>query len=267
MEAVLQLLQNYKYAAMFGILFCCGMGLPIPEEVTLLGSGLAVGWGQADYLLASTFCVLGILAGDSIIFSLGRYCGRWFLSCRPMRWVLPEGRQHRVERLFARHGSKTVFVARFMPGVRIGVYAYAEQHGMGGVRFLALDLLGAMISGPTSIFVGKIAAEKWADPAQAEAYAKQLLKRGNYWLGMILLGLVFLGFLHWLWTKRSERRALEKEAAELLARESPGGVPNSSAPSCCAPTRDTRSCDTPARGTPSCCREGAVAAAESQENS
>ena len=36
-------LLHLKYFAMFGILVLCGLGLPIPEEATLVGSGLLVG--------------------------------------------------------------------------------------------------------------------------------------------------------------------------------------------------------------------------------
>src|SRR5262245_44465315 len=68
MSMILDWLLDLRYLAMFGILFLCGVGLPIPEEVTLVGSGLLVGWGEAEFIWASVACVLGILAGDSIIF-------------------------------------------------------------------------------------------------------------------------------------------------------------------------------------------------------
>src|SRR5262245_61181055 len=148
LDNLLGLLGRFKYAAMFGILFFCGLGLPVPEEVTLIGSGLAVGWDKADFWLASVACVAGILAGDSIVFALGRYRGKWFLSSRPMRWLLTESRQQRIWKLFARHGNAAVFFTRFIAGLRIGVYAYAGQHGMAWARFLFLDLCGALISGP-----------------------------------------------------------------------------------------------------------------------
>ena len=60
---VLGWISKLKYAAMCGILFLCGVGLPIPEEVTLVTSGLLVGWKEADFFLASGACILGILAG------------------------------------------------------------------------------------------------------------------------------------------------------------------------------------------------------------
>jgi membrane protein DedA with SNARE-associated domain len=199
MDALLDVLARYKYAAMFGILFFCGLGLPIPEEVTLLASGLAVGWRQADFWLASTACVLGILAGDGLIFLLGRIYGRKFLGTRFMSWVLTEKHQLRIHRLFAKHGAKAVFFARFFAGVRIGVYAYAGQHGMNFFRFLFLDFLGALISGPTSIFIGKFAAEKLAEPEEAKAFARKILHEGHtviYWI--LALGLLAL-LARWAW--------------------------------------------------------------------
>ncbi len=47
MSTILDWLLDLRYLAMFGILVLCGMGLPIPEEVTLVGSGLMVGWHKA----------------------------------------------------------------------------------------------------------------------------------------------------------------------------------------------------------------------------
>src|SRR5262245_11635512 len=141
MDTVLDFLSQFKYLAMFGILFMCGLGLPIPEEVTLIGSGLLVGWGEADFWLASIASVLGILAGDSIIFGLGYFYGRRFLNSRPMHLLLSPRRQVKVGRFFQKHGKKAVFFARFFAGVRIGVYAYAGSQRIGWLRFWSLDLL------------------------------------------------------------------------------------------------------------------------------
>jgi membrane protein DedA with SNARE-associated domain len=214
---LLDVLKDYKYFAMFGILVLCGLGLPIPEEATLVISGLLVGWGGADFWLASAACVIGILVGDTVVFALGRFYGRRFLEIRLMRRVLTEKRQRKIGAIFARHGSKAVFGARFFAGIRIGVYAYAGQHGMSFFRFLLLDLLGALISGPTSIWLGKFAARTIADPADAEAFAKRILTTGQHWIYVVaaLVALVF--FLRWLLRRRQ-------------AAHQTGGVPVSSAP-------------------------------------
>ncbi|HVR74741.1 MAG TPA: DedA family protein [Planctomycetota bacterium] len=221
LDMLLDLVRQYKYAAMFGVLFCCGLGLPLPEEVILIASGLAVGWADvdfswSDFAWSSVACVLGILAGDSVIFGLGRYRGRWFLSSRPMRWLMTEKRQAKIHRLFAKHGRKAVFFARFLAGVRIGVYAYAGQHGMSWRRFLFLDLLGALISGPTSIAVGAYAARKIADPDQAKAFARKMIHEGSHWVYAALALAVLLILVHWLW---SRRRAARTSAPRAAARD------------------------------------------------
>lgn len=183
MGTVLAWLFEYRYMAMFGILVSCGLGLPVPEEITLIGSGLLVGWHQANFVLASLACVLGILVGDSIIFGLGHHYGRAFLDSRVMRVLLSPKRRAKVERFFDRHGLKAVFLARFFTGVRIGIYAFAGSQRMSWLKFLALDLLGALISGPTSILVGKWAAQAFADdPYQAMLRASETVERFAFWL-------------------------------------------------------------------------------------
>jgi membrane protein DedA with SNARE-associated domain len=203
--SVSHLLEDYKYLAMFGILFLCGLGLPIPEEVTLILSGVLVGFGQANFWVASLVCVSAILAGDSMIFFLGRYLGRSFLKSRVMRWMLTRKRQARVRALFSRHGTKAVFMARFFAGVRIGVYAYAGQSGMAWYKFAFLDLLGALISGPTSIWLGKFAAERFADtPEEAAEKALRIVHDFKVWIYAGLL-LSAAGLVLYLYRKRRRR--------------------------------------------------------------
>jgi membrane protein DedA with SNARE-associated domain len=187
---VLTCVLKLKYLAMFGILFLCGLGLPIPEEVTLVTSGLLVGWKKANFFLASAVCVLGILAGDSIIFGLGYHYGRRFLESRPMRFLLPPRRQEKVGRFFANHGSKAVFFARFFAGIRLGVYAYAGSQRMRWSKFIVLDLLGALISGPTSVVIGMLVASHLVtDQEYAYQEAMRIVRQFGHWL---LLGVIVL---------------------------------------------------------------------------
>jgi membrane protein DedA with SNARE-associated domain len=208
MNTVLALVSEYKYVAMFCVLLLCGLGLPLPEEVTLISSGLAVGWGggEPSFLLTSLTCVIGILAGDCVVFFAGRNLGGRLLDSRVLRFLVPQRRQKRVAKFFAKHGSKTVFFARFFAGLRIGVYFYAGQHGMRFWSFIFLDLLGALISGPTSIWVGRFAATRIADPEAARHYATQILHRGQHWLYLGIGTLVAMMIAHALYNRVRDRR-------------------------------------------------------------
>ena len=188
MEMILGWLIEYEYVAMFAILTLCGVGLPLPEEATLLSSGLLVGWHEADFLFSTLACSAGILLGDSIIFGLGHHFGQRFLNTRPMRLVLPPKQQEKVQKFFANHGSKALFLARFFPGVRIGVYAYAGSQRLSWARFIQLDFLGVIISCPLSIAIGRWAGRAFADDrAEAMHTATELGRRFGHWIIIILI--------------------------------------------------------------------------------
>ena len=205
METVLNWLVHYEYPAMFGILLLCGIGLPLPEEVTLIGSGLLVGWGEADFWWSSFACICGILGGDSLIFGLGHHYGRRFLDSKPMQFLLPPERQRKVQNFFATHGSKALFLARFFPGVRIGVYAYAGSQKIAWVRFFAWDFLGVLISGPTSILIGAWAARAFAsDRAEAMRIAARRVREFGL---AVAAGAVLAVALVALWQWRRKRVA------------------------------------------------------------
>jgi membrane protein DedA with SNARE-associated domain len=164
---------------------------------------LAVGWSEADFVLASVACIAGILASDAFNFAMGRYAGAWFFQRRTVQWVLTPRRQEKVRRMFDRHGPKAVFISRFIPVMRLGVHAYAGSHGLGWGKFLLIDLVGAMITGPGTILVGVYAARQISDQRRAGALAEDILARGNVWIwAAIGLGVAIL-VARSLWLRRA----------------------------------------------------------------
>ncbi len=147
---------DYSYAAPFVVLLLCGIGLPLPEEVTLIGSGLLLYQGKVDFLYISLVCSAAILIGDSIPFLLGR---RYGLSALRIPWVArlvhPE-RFERLQRRFQDHGNWATFVCRFLAGIRIPGFFVAGMMEMRYPRFLLLDGLGVLVSVPVSIYAGKL---------------------------------------------------------------------------------------------------------------
>ena len=213
-------LTQYQYLAMFGVLFLCGVGLPIPEEVTLIGSGVIVGFGLANFWLASLVCILAILIGDSIIFFTGRKLGQSF----PDSWFIRAINNKKVHRQFEKHGNKAVFFARFLAGVRIGVYGYAGQHGMRWPKFIFLDLLGALISGPTSVFFGWWAAKTLAPGETPEAALEKSMELFEEYKPVVLLviaGLVAIIVLYAIYKTRRYRTEIKRAIEEKKEGKEP----------------------------------------------
>jgi membrane protein DedA with SNARE-associated domain len=146
--------EAFIYAGLFLILFLCGLGLPIPEEITLLAAGFLV--NLSFIRLHPTFVVVfaGILAGDLTMYSIGRKWGHGILTHRRLHEVFSEKRLERVRQFYRDHGNKTILIARFISGFRVAAFLAAGTMGMKPVQFLALDTLGALIMIPLLIALG-----------------------------------------------------------------------------------------------------------------
>ena len=146
--------EHFHYVGPFLVLLLCGLGLPLPEEITLLGAGILVHQGEADFAAIALVCAAAILIGDSIPYWLGRHFGQAALRIGWVARVLHPERFAALERRFAAHGNWVVFTCRFLPGVRIPGYFVAGTLGMGYARFLTLDGLGVLLSVPLAIWLG-----------------------------------------------------------------------------------------------------------------
>lgn len=143
------------YLSVFGVLLACGLGVPLPEDISLIAGGYLAHKGAANLPVMMLVGFSGILAGDSIIFFIGRKLGSRVQQGRGFfaRIITPEKRA-RVEGLFAAHGQKIVMLARFLPGVRAVTFFTAGSAGMGYLRFIAFDGLAALASAPLFVFLG-----------------------------------------------------------------------------------------------------------------
>ncbi|MBI3820659.1 MAG: DedA family protein [Planctomycetes bacterium] len=157
---VVEFLSQWGYAGIIIILLLCGLGLPVPEEVTLIGSGYlcyvakSQGSSHPNWIMTSCVCVFGILAGDTIVYSLGRRFGNALLKLPIVRHELTPNRLERFDRLFHKYGQRAIFFSRFVMGVRLASYFVAGRQRLSYPKFILLDLAGALVSGPTSVFFG-----------------------------------------------------------------------------------------------------------------
>src|SRR5580693_8202445 len=79
-HSTIQFLSNLDgvtaYGAILGLLLVCGLGVPMPEDVTLIGAGVLAALGSISLTGAIIASFAGVLIGDAFMFSLGRIYGR-----------------------------------------------------------------------------------------------------------------------------------------------------------------------------------------------
>ena len=146
--------EPFIYAGLFMILFLCGLGLPIPEELTLLTGGFFVYLGIVRFYPTLVISFVGILGGDLAIYSIGKKWGQEILNHHKLRWIITGRRLEKVRQFFCDHGSKTVLIARFLSGFRVAAFFAAGTMGVKLGKFLTLDFLGALVLVPLLILLG-----------------------------------------------------------------------------------------------------------------
>jgi membrane-associated protein len=123
-----------------------------------------------------TTAIAGAVLGDNIGFVIGRRGGRRLLERHGRLLGLTKQRLDQFDAFFARHGAKTVFIARFVTGLRVVGAVLAGASTLPWGRFLIFNAAGAVAWATTFGAVG-----------YALGYSWETIER---WLGH--LGLVFL---------------------------------------------------------------------------
>src|SRR5262245_4278650 len=142
---------------MYGLLLLSSMGMPLPEDLTLAAAGYLISKDLMSPLPAALVGILGVLTGDQFVYSLGKYFGPKVVAHRWFSHVLSPQRYQWIRGRFARHGTKMVFFARFVSGLRGPVFLTAGVLQMPRGRFLLYDFVGALLNVPLFILAGFLA--------------------------------------------------------------------------------------------------------------
>ncbi len=206
------------YAIVFGVLLTCGLGVPLPEDISLIFGGFLVFEERAVLPWMMLTGYLGIIIGDSMIFFFGRKFGSK-LGSKPTGFfsrVISPDKRARVEGLFKKHGEKIVLLARFLPGVRSVTYFTAGSVGMKYSHFVFFDSVASLASAPIFVFLGfKFGGEL------EELLHK--IARGQRSVVIATVVILLAGFLFSRWRSKREAQANAEalRQKELEAQQAP----------------------------------------------
>jgi membrane protein DedA with SNARE-associated domain len=146
---------SIAYLTIFCVLLACGLGFPLPEDIPLVAAGFLIWDGTIHVVPAFIVTMVGVLIGDTLLFYFGRKLGLRIVDPKVGdRTLFKPARVRRTRAYFRKFGSKIVFFARFVAGIRAVAFFMAGATGMRYGRFLLLDLLAAIVSVPVWILIG-----------------------------------------------------------------------------------------------------------------
>jgi membrane protein DedA with SNARE-associated domain len=140
--------EQYGLWVVFGVVFLEVAGLPfIPGETALIAAGALASQGHGNIVAIIAVAIAAAVLGALFGYIVGRRWGRELLA----RWPWFERVTHKgVERsqeFFHQHGSKAVFLGRFVPVLRSTLGWMAGIGRMRFGKFILWNLAGAVAWG------------------------------------------------------------------------------------------------------------------------
>lgn len=200
MQILIDFFSEYGYIAVFSVLIICGFGVPIPEDVTLVSGGIISGLGYANPHIMLIVSMLGVLIGDSTMYWLGRIFGVKILRFRPLRRILKPKIMKLVREKFAKYGSRVLFFARFLPGLRAPIYMISGiTRRVSYPKFVLMDFCAAIISVPIWVYLGHYGAHNLD-------WIKEQIHKGQIGIYLVIGLVITLILAKWLWNKYKAKK-------------------------------------------------------------
>lgn len=134
----------------------------VPSEVVLPIAGFTAGQGRMSLVAAILWATVGSVAGSLVVYYAGALLGR--RRTRAIFERIPLVRPHEIDRAeawFARHGAKTVFLARMVPVFRSLISLPAGIERMPVLTFAGLTALGSLIWNAAFVLAGYWLGDNW----------------------------------------------------------------------------------------------------------
>ncbi|MBI3753955.1 MAG: DedA family protein [Deltaproteobacteria bacterium] len=149
-----QYLESFTYLGLLLVLFLCGLGIPIPEDITLVVGGYLTHQGLTHYPQTVFVGIVGVLVGDLTLYSMGRRWGAEIVNHHRFHWIFTEKRLGKAQKYLRKYGKRTIFFARFLSGIRAGVHVMAGALKMNAFDFFIMDFFAALLSVPLFVYAG-----------------------------------------------------------------------------------------------------------------
>ncbi|MDT8339964.1 MAG: DedA family protein [Longimicrobiales bacterium] len=170
---------------------------PIPADTFVVVGGLLAARGEvpAAWVMAGVWTAN--VAGALAVYATGLRHGRTFFDVGMGRHLLDRGQLRRISAFYGRWGVTAIFLARFLPGLRAVVPAFAGVSHLPARRVVPPLLVASGIWYGVLLWLGMQAGRQLG---RVEEWLAQM----NLTLALVALG---LGLLVGWWWMRSRGRA------------------------------------------------------------
>jgi membrane protein DedA with SNARE-associated domain len=146
MSDISGLVEHFPYFGIFLLLILGGIGLPFPEDATLILSGLLVAHEAITPLPTFLTVYSGLLASDFFLYLVGKKYGRMVVEHKKFQKMISLDRLSKLEEKFKKRDVWVILVGRHFLGLRAQIFLVAGVMRMPAIKFLIADATTALLT-------------------------------------------------------------------------------------------------------------------------
>ena len=199
--------------------FLQAIGLPVPVAIALILAAAQAAQGHVSSMAVMGCALLAMVAGDVVMFLLGRRTGWWLLGTLCRISLNPESCVVTSADTFHRRGRSLLVVAKFLPGINTMAPPLAGSMQMAWWSFLWLDTAGAALYIGAYFMLGYLCSD-------AVSQVIRFYERFGHLTTAIVLILASAYAVWLLWTTLQARRlgrGVPHAPASIVARDLKAG--------------------------------------------
>ena len=190
------LIEHSPYAGIFILLILGEIGLPFPEDATLILSGFFIAQKVTRPLPTIMVVYCGLLLTDFSLYWVGKKYGRKVVEHRRFHRILSAERLLTLEEKFKKWGIYVVFVGRHFLGIRAQIFLAAGVMRMSTLKFIMADAASAILTMTLMVGIGFLGGNS------IEILQKDV-KRIEH-IGILILAILFTGWIVYKYFKNKK---------------------------------------------------------------
>jgi len=192
MEHITSWIAAGGYSAVCILMVLESMVAPVPSEAVMPFAGFLINEGKFTWFGVAFSSTLGSIIGSLVSYVMGYYGGKPVVTRFGRYLLLNVHDLEMTEKFFARYGSVTIFIGRFIPVVRHLISIPAGIGRMNLVKFSVYTIVGAGLWNMFLAWCGYVLKNHWD---KVETYSKPidictavLLLAGGAWFAWHHMG-------------------------------------------------------------------------------
>jgi membrane protein DedA with SNARE-associated domain len=189
------IIQQCSYIGIFILMTLESMIVPIPSELVMPFAGFLIFTGHFDPVWVMVASSLGSICGSLLSYGMGmlgepavlRYGRYLFLNPHHLEWT---------KKFFARRGSITIFISRFIPVVRHLISIPAGLARMSLAPFILYTAVGASLWNGFLAYCGVRLKENW-----------RIIQHYTHIIDYVVVICLLAGLAYFVWKFREARRS------------------------------------------------------------